>query len=574
MPTQVPDQSYYPGWKLRLVVRLDEFDNPSRLKAAPVTTTKNLNGVQDIRSPLEAVVDKDAPAGVHRYVLQVKGGSTIVGSPQDQIRSDDGRTFEVVCVPEAMSVKLNGIRTADQLSATIRFIDCPLDPRVIRACAVEAYVGTFSAEEYGGNALGMNGDQLKLIPDTYLNGTTQRTNSRFLGWVDKWSVHWSDTGEPTIQLECTDNTRQLLEVECPPNLMFDMKKPIDEAIALYLAHFPRYQGLTVEFQPAGEDPPILEKVLQGTSYRPNLGPYPSKGGGHAGSMKIWDMLTDMCGQVAMSVRVEGTKIIVQNPRSFMKSPRSSDPFQGRTLSSGEQLVNRRFIYGRNVKTMKISRDFPKGMPKNIEVRCYDAENKKLLVGRFPLPGDRALYALPGNLQTDQHWHVVRVQGIKDEKVLRQIAQSTYEQLGRNELSVEIDTKNMASFGGGNLDPDILDMVAGDTFDLLTSRDDYYADTTSQVEKMLSTLANNERFMKQLGFSSEFAAAYAKAYTDANFLNEYKVKNLTITCNSQQGIDLKIHGVNYIGVRADKFLLGGEEPANPTGKATAQKVKGQ
>ena len=844
MPQEYPEQSYYPGAKLRLTFRLDEFGNANRLKPVPSKTTKNLTGTRDPRGALQAVLDPQAPQGTTRYLI-VEQGATQAQDAPSQSRSSDGLTFDVTVIPKEMSWDQNGIRTADTLSATFKLIDCPIDPRTARSVAVEGFLGSVSGEEFyagiqgqvrSGIGVQSAGESLNVIPDTYLDqNRKQRTNSRFLGWVDKWNIEYEEEAEPVIRIDCRDNTQLFIEQQAPPRLVLDMSSPIDKAIAVYLSHFPQMQGLTVQYLPQTDSPPVLKDVLLNTAYRPNLGPQPSKGGGND-KLSVWDYLTDVCGSIGHLIRVQGTTIIVQRPRAVVPGtpqPRVDDPFQGRTLATGEELTYRRFILGKNIKTMHISRNYAKNTPTNIEIRCFipetkvealdiekayrreysgptvrataqgsrvltgtpnhpvltargwvalgelvegddlvcssfakgiclgypyvdasptefaklfdalsnasnpyrrtsrnvdfhgdgrdadveivstdllltdethaartkhsrkfsfkissellgalksagasdsrafdllrsaldpsavhvrgsrdvsffrgrhllepqltgklvatknntlfdqfssqrvgmtdtdffresfyrgtlfittskvlkiergeyhgpvynlqtasgwyvasgvvvhncfDTERKTLLVERFPLPEDRLAYAIPGDAQPDQKWLVRQIYGIKDKKTLKIIAQSYYEQIGRNELQIEVKTRNLSSFGGGNLDPDILDMQAGDTFEVLINRSDDESSTVTNMETALTIQQKNAQYMTNLGFQQDFANAYAKAYTDAGFLPQWRLKNMKVTWSEDQGIDIALTGANYIEVRSNQSLPDGQEPS--------------
>ena len=55
--------------------------------------------------------------------------------------------------------------------------------------------------------------------------------------------------------------------------------PLDKAIATYLANFPQFRGLRVEYRPAGSAVPSLSVALAKSSYKPKLGPAPTGGAG-------------------------------------------------------------------------------------------------------------------------------------------------------------------------------------------------------------------------------------------------------------------------------------------------------
>jgi len=400
-------------------------------------------------------------------------------------------------------------------------------------------------------------ESLAVIQDNYIDvNNNQRTNLRFRGWVDKWEIEWTDDGEPVIELECTDNTRLFVEQEMPPNIPLDMNLPIDKAVAQYLANFSQFQGLSVQYRPSSETPPTLKGLLMGSAFRPNLGPQPAKGGGADNKHSVWDYLTDVCGSIGRAIFVQGDTIVIQRPRTITdqastQTNRADDPFQGRTVN-GESFNYRRFIFGRNIKELRIRRNYAHQKPTNYEVRCVNTESKPpLLVARFPEPKDRQVYAIPGSAQPNQQWKVKYVSGVKDLATLKLIAQGYYEQTGRNELVVEIKTRNLASWGGGNLDPDILDMQFGDTFELLVNREKLEASTLTKIEKALTIQGANAALLGRLGFATDFATAYGQAYSNVGVPTLFVLKEMHVEWNIEQGIDLTVIGVNYIVVRADK-----------------------
>jgi hypothetical protein len=586
MPGDYPEQSYYVSAKLRLTIRFDEFGQQS-LPTVPVTILKNLNGTAPPKAPLLVITDPTAPAGTTRYLLTPTSGGATAQVATAQSSSSDGLTFDVTVIPKQMDWMVNGLRTASTLHAGIKLRDCPIDPRTIRSCAVEAFLGSVTSDDFAAGIAGATrsgatisgqGEPLNCLPDTYVDANgTQRTNSRFLGWVDKWAVEWVDKDEPMIHLECRDNTQLLIDQEAPAKLVVDMTKPIDQAVAGYLSNFNQLNGMSVQFLPSSDTPPVLQTVLANTAYRPQLGPQPARGGGTTGKLSIWDYLTDLCGAVACSIRVEGTTVVIQRPRAYVSNtagPRPDDPYQGRTLPSGLSLPYRTFIYGRNVLEMHQSRNFTKNVPLNIEVRSYCSENKTLLVARFPstmasaYQSNRLTSSIPGNASPEQKWLEFRVPEVKDLPTLQNIAQSIYEQLGRNELICEIKTKNLSSFGGGNLDPDILDMQFGDNFQVLTNQDPTEINSFTFMESQLQSQAAATAFLTNLGFSSDFAAAYASAYANVALPTLFRMKQMKVSWEHEDGISLHLVGINYIEARENRTLPAGQEPGTTSPTAMA------
>jgi hypothetical protein len=561
---EVPLQSYRPRAKVRLIVRFDDFgakdtpDPPERPPQIRSNKTKKTSAADRLE-----VSERDGA-----LVLLAKGDSAgDGGAPQERTSSDDGRTHAVEVVPSTMTISRNGIRIADTMTATFRYADLPLDPRTIRACAVEAYAGSLPDEDADRERLG---GEYVLLPDSYVDRRgNRRTNRRFSGWVDQWEEDLGDgKSEPTVSVECTDNTRLLIEQDAPAKLAVSPSTPIDRAIAEYLANFPQFVGLSVEYRPPGSDPPLLESALGRSAFKPKLGPTP--GGG--GKLNVWDYLTDVCGALGHVVRFEDSTVVVQRARTLYGSSfsgRPDDPFTGRVLPGGRELLRRLFVFGRNVTRPRRRREFARYAPTNIEVRCYVPELKKTLVVRHPQKGDRQKRVNTGNA-AEQGWKVIVVSGIRDEATLRSIAQGAYEALGRNELGVEFETRDLASYGGDAADTDALDVLAGDALDLEVARSPDRLDTVGAVEEQLATRPAD--FLRNLGFPAGFADAHARALSSVALQVTYRVKTASIEWGVEEGISLKFGCVNYVEVRADKPLPAGEEPsATPPAGATPERV---
>lgn len=570
------DESYYPSAKLAFVLRFENYGDASVDTAGRAANPKSplkANGIKVSAPALTPGNDPNAPPGTTRILLSYPG-ATNGADPQKQYSSSDGYTVSLAgIIPRSANLSLNGARAADTLSVSLRWIDLPVDPRTVRACGVEFYLGTVTDEEFqrGVNgerrqAFDSPGEALNVVPDTYLDDSNnQRSNQRFQGWVDTWTVDWDD-GEPMVRLECRDNTALLLDRDAPPKLVIDMNKPLDVAIATYLSNFSQYAGLTVEYRPAGTTAPILNKVLSKTAFRPNLGLTHAKAGGAASGgqgskLAIWDLFTDVCGSVGHMVRLEGTNVIIQRARSYIAETygRPDDPFQSRVLPGGETIYARRMVYGRNVSSMKMARAFViKGSPINVEVRCYNPARKQVMVSHFPVTGSTLVDAKPGNAKPEEKWTVYRVSGVNDQATLDDVAQHIYEQLGRNELTIDIKTKSLATFGGSNLDPDLLDMKAGDSLEVLVNRDDQDLNSMTRIETLLLMQDRAQAFMRQLGFDGAFAAAYAKAYTNGGFQTVFRVKTVAVTWDAEEGVGFDIHCINYLEVRMDQTLPPGAE----------------
>lgn len=559
MPREQPPQSYFPSARLRLIVRLEEFgaaDGP----AAPTRPPQLRTGKGRADAKL-AVVEQDG-----RLVLLGPGDAPdLPGGPQAQTSSDDGRTHAIEVVPSRLSIARNGIRTAGTMNASIRFRDMPLDPRAIRAVAVQAYAGTLTEEQF---ARAIAERRPAIVPDAFVDGRGRsRSNLRFSGWIDELEVDLGDGDELLVNIECTDNARILIDQEAPPKLAVSPDEPIDRAIANYLSNFPQYRGLAIEYRPAGSSVPRLSSALGKTAFKPKLGPAPGAGS----KLNVFDYLTDVCGAVGHVCRIEFETLVIQRARTLYGSRfpgRPEDPFDGRTLASGRELDRRLFVFGRNVKRPRFRRKFSRVAAFNVEVRCYAPAQKKTLVVRHPAKGERLTKPSPGNAN-EQTWKVFYVAGIESEESLRAIAQAIYEAVGRNEIESEFETKSLASYGAGAEDPDALDMLPGDALDIEILRDFDSSATAIDVEAQLR--ARPTAFLRELGFEPAFADAYAEAIANAGMSTTFRLKTLGIEWNADDGIVLSATAVNYIEVRADKSLPEEDEPSVPSPDVVPSKL---
>jgi hypothetical protein len=551
-------------------VRFEDYgdtDTPETPQYPP----QNRGGTKNLGAPRFLTVEPQADGS---FLLSEPGvePARTSGGPQDQDVSGDGRTFVIEgVVPVSATLCVNGVRQADTLTATLRYADFPFDPRAIRSVAVKYFLGCISADDAERAAQGQlrpadsRGVALPFgtVPDEYVDPQgRRRTNLRFEGWVDLDRVNLSET-EASVSIECTDNTRLFIDQLAPPRLTVSPTAPIDRAIANYLAAFPQFRGMTVEYRPRTDDgnKPVLGKVMMATAHpRKNAGPTPN---GAAEKLSVWDYLTDVCGMVGHLVRVEGTTVVVQRARTLYQGSylRPDDPFTGRTISGqGEpalEITQRMYAYGVNVRELEINRGFGKRQVSNVEVRSYSTRRKKTIVVRFPEKGQRVKNLRPGD-GAELKFEVVRVAGIEDPKTMMVIAQNYYEAKNRNEVGVKVDTKHLASFGGDNLDPDALDLREGDAIRIEIAR--RASDTEANTIMDIARLPAED--LLALGFDPDLCAAYDAALTRLALPTTFRLRQATFDWDETKGVALAFECINYVEVRVDRDLPPGDEPTPP------------
>ena len=558
----VPD--YFPSCRARFVLRFEEF-GATDAPPPPAKIPQLRTGKKD-EAPLE--VKKEGA----RLLLLPKGGNVQApGGPQGQLDPPDDRTHVVEGVfPISCEVRRNGIREADECSITLSLADFPFDPRAIRSCAVQVYMGTVTPDEFRLGAEGINrgdklaggnasGDPLSAVADTYLDPYgNQRSNLRFSGWVDEYNSEFPEDDQAVAILECVDNAKLLADQTAPPKLAISANLPVDEAVAAYLANFPQCAGLEIELRPPDAPRPTLKSALGASAFKPDLGP-PSDGKATA-----LDYIADTVMALGFMVWIEDVTVVLQRPRTLYATGavRADDPFTGRRLPSGRVLDRRTLLYGVNVRSLSFGRKLGRKTAACTEVRSYSGRQKKTLTVRHPPKGQRPTSTTPGG-QTDEKWNVIEVAGIESEEALRAIAQAVYEASNRHELTATIRTPCLGSLGGGNDDPDLLDVQSGDAIDVEVIRADQleededggtFAGGASQEP------SRAESYLTKLGYSRDLARAYAKALGASAFPTTFRVKTWSMSWDQETGIEVTGELMNYVEARVDRALPEGEEPA--------------
>lgn len=502
-----------------------------------------------------------------------------VSGPLEHLPQDELEFSIPNIIPFDVQWGQNGLRQADTMTFKVRFADFPLDPRLMRAIAVKFYLGTVTAQQ---SAAGLNSTNANdfLIPDSWIDDQGRmRSNLRFKGWVDVATMVYPEEDEPYVEFTCRDNTSLLIEQEMPPKFTTPdlATHPIDQAIAELLTNFPQMEGLAVEYRPAGATPPSLDGALQNTAHRPNLGPVQHLGGGGAsgagagaGKLSVWDYIADITGSIGHVARIEGDTIIVQSVRTATSSnypQRGDDPYTPLEVN-GVKFPVRTLVYGRDLQDLNIKRNYTKPGLTNIEIRSYNAKlATKVLVARYPeTPAERVVHVGIG-ASASTKWTVVRVSGFDDVTKLRALAQAYYENMGRQEISISAKTQDLASFGGDGANPDLLDVRAGDTLQVLFRRRDAGTfQTFAHIEEIMSSTAAAEKFLTTLGFESKFATTYAQQFQNAGFQNNFRVRTVGVACTYDEGVSLEFDLMNYIEVRGDKIAknLSTDDPAQKDG----------
>ena len=207
---------YRPAWFLKLIVRLEDFgaaDNSTdqssdvpydtKVKAIDAQIAQNEQALanESAFGALSVATRMDVTAAAIRSqnrTLVAQKARLPRGAATDGPKGDEF-SIEFVTVPSELEIEDRGFREAAVLTATFPFIDMPLDPRIIRECEVQGYLGTVSATEFG-------------EPDTWhLKASPSKTCiRRFKGYVDMPEMTMSEA-DSTIHIKARSYESTLID---------------------------------------------------------------------------------------------------------------------------------------------------------------------------------------------------------------------------------------------------------------------------------------------------------------------------------------------------------------------------
>jgi len=82
---QADSNTYYPGAKVRLAIRFENFSKKIQDDKPPAKPLKNLSGVADKRAPLKVTSDPNAPSNTPRLLLEFDGSKKPLAGMSPQL---------------------------------------------------------------------------------------------------------------------------------------------------------------------------------------------------------------------------------------------------------------------------------------------------------------------------------------------------------------------------------------------------------------------------------------------------------------------------------------------------------
>lgn len=513
-------------------------------------------------------------------------------------------------VPKAASVELPGIRQAGNFNLTLDFSELPIDPRTIRAAAIDIHLGTIDSEAFarGVSQPARYGRTSESILETRNVLDVGASDTLLIkAVVDEWEVSHGPEGSLVtmsgrdlrgVLLDtpvCSDpkGTAQLLD-------QLDLSQPIDQLCKQILSYHPTFKRIN----PADGWFSIMCNPLEWTDSkipspggaavvpRHKQGAKGKKKGGNVAlpgdsiNMNFWDLIVQFCYFVGAAPVLHGSNLIIRPVRRLYDQQNGGvDPTIRTPFKDGAQRVTdtqsgasisplsvRRLVYGRDIDEMSLNRKFSGYQrPRRVRVHTHnpsaDTKEAQIVTCWWP-PQD-----LEGPKQTQQqvnaekaHEEVLNipVPGITDPKRLIEIAKSIYEEIGRGELGGHVTTKNLSSFGGDNTDPDLLRLRPGDAVELgvdtrsigkgsplVSELTDHFRMPAQERVAQLTAILGDENLANVIVATSRGTVQQLQSF--------FRVSNTKYSWDAKSGVKISFDFQNYVEAR---FKADADKTAPP------------
>jgi len=591
MPVINPDQAqFFPSCVVNLRVRFDES-----LKVS----NRDLPGPLTLADPL---VQRRAAFPSLDQVMADVGRPLVMGAPQDDM------SYILNRLPKEASVDLSGYRQAGKWSLTFDYRDFPIDPRAVRSMAVEIHLGAVPPADFAEGMVRIDPRVgRRSVLQTRVNGVMREDTLLVMGTADSIHSEWASQGS-WVKMEGRDLRGIFLDAAARPDLLskLDLRRPIDQVVEQILSQHAFGGSVRVvvneddwpdrKVPSPGEAQDMTRVNMGAAGSAPNMRPQ-----GDPHKLSVWDIITSYCYLVGAIPYFVGQRLRVRPARSLYDyqkkagfDPGVPTPFAGgkqRTVDTeqGPRRINlRQMVFGRNIERLEFERKLAGTKVPVVEVVSLDTSSEtrgrgKLLIVRYPPPdpsdtpsvgempasepvpasneeagqssaGAANTSVAPSGGAVDRQVIRIPVAGIRSKERLRRIAQDIYEEIGRGEMGGKIQTKSLASFGGGNSDPDLLFLRPGDPIELLFDARSLQsspplASDITDVEARLPFDEAVRQLTERLGDANLARVLVATSRGQVDKLQSFfRVANVHFGFSADSGVDIAFDFQNYVESR--------------------------
>jgi len=436
--------------------------------------------------------------------------------------------------PRQLTVNINDYTEADKFSCEIDYKNFPFDPRSLRSIGVTIHVQDM------GSLFDRDGNRTRLEPS--------QDEILFLGFVDEETIRFDDSSR-TVKFSGRDFTSLLVdqpyftqsqkgfEQEGRAKGPLLLRRPVDLIISDLLSELPQTQDIEVVNR-TGEDLPVLAKDAKDHE----------KTSGQRNTKKkesYWDAIQSLARSVGLIAYIELDKLIITKPRALYDATQA-----------------KQFIFGKNLKKLSYKRKVGRVQEFNVAVRAFDFDNKQMILVKIPEQASDAFARRIGVLQQEVKLTKLDTRGkeveaepapylsflvpnVKSFEQLQAIGESVFEELGRQQLEGEMETKDMIVSFGTEQNPvefDVTKLRIGTPLRI-------EIDDERDLKKIRRLESNEARtnYLIQRGYRNDVARALAVALGRFNPI--FYTKAVEFQFDSENGFSTRVDFLNFIEIPA-------------------------
>ncbi len=489
----------------------------------------------------------------------------------------------VPVIPMTATIHRNSYKQADSWELTFEGNDLPLDPRLVRAGAVEIYVFAVPGIDDDQRLISRKETLLAdpaftprdAIDELALEVGLPSGKDRFtwgnkpmiFGLFDRAALNMDDKGK-VVTIAGQDYTAHLASLQWPPTPAGRARRiPVGQRLDRTL------EALLAEADPTGRMVIDVRGVPRAS--------LPTVGAGEVRHNRrgipieqdttYWDVMYKLATRYGLILFVDGLDVVLSRPR---------------TISAQAQTQIKRMAWGRNLESLELSRDLGKEQSPDIVVQGYDENGRKGITVGYPGQQDAINAADAAALRTSKHgkttaktrtkehtrvskkgkvtttvrkrdeYQIVPAFGITDPAVLRRMAENLYNLLGRAERKVVFRTKDLTDLQ----EADMIGLVAGDAVTI--EWDEFNREMLADPR---TTEAAKIEHLVERGYGRAVAQEIATSYGKLESLGinrPLRVREATIEYDGESGISIEAE-------LADFILIDGQRDSNlkPTRAST-------
>ena len=464
--------------------------------------------------------------------------------------------FTYLFKPMSVSININSYRQADTCSLTFRYEDVPFDPRLIKA--VRATVSIKDQKE------------LKNLTQRDIKITGE--DQLFIGFADSSTITL-DSSNRTINLELRDLTAlaidtryddaNLLDANGKRTLKISLAQPLETLLKEILSNVKGLENVPIEDRTGKAIQNVATALpsftlLNGRQTSDGVNTYVNQ------NQTYWDVIVGLAEGLGLLIYFELDKLVINSSR-----------FLYQTSSSFVNKTPLTFIYGHNVERLEFNRNLARKKRFNIVVRSHQMRTGQILEASIPKDATSSWLKennLSGKIVTEE---ILDSQGRRIERNapayvishpnltierMKEVGQGYFEEVIRQNLSGEIESKDMSAVGTDGIEFDITKIKVGRPIVLdITSEDLKYILRYSPTGDKISN-ADRVRYLISRGYSDNVASSLVQAISRGKekLKPTFYVSYAYLNFDQSSGFSITIGFVNYIqlGELTDGQLTSG------------------